>query len=182
MKNYFFHPAEYAPVPPDFSLNDDAFLFNQGPTKGLGSIRFHDYRPVFEAFRELPNVNLFIRQIEVFRELLEKAGPDKTQDLDPVFSLPLGEMFSIVVYGQLILEQARIDGLDPDILNQIFDFMVRDFARFALQIYGMSNTRDEQREYCREIMLIRPAGDEGQYQRVWEKYVYPLNGEYAMNE
>ena len=68
--------------------------------------------------------------------MLEKAGPDKAQDMDPSWSLPVGEMFSIVVYGQLILEQAKIDGLDSDILNQIFDFMVRDFAHFALQIYG----------------------------------------------
>ena len=70
-------------------------------------------------------------------------------------------MFSIVVYGQLILEQAQLEHLDPDILNQIFDFMVRDFARFALQIYGLSNCRDEQRTFCREIMLIRPAGNDG---------------------
>ena len=182
MKNYFFSPAEYAPVGPDFSLNDDVFLFNQGPTKGLGAVRFHDYRPVFEAFRDLPNVGRFIRQTEIFRELLEKAGPDKIQDLDPVFSLPLGEMFSIVVYGQLILEQAQLEHLDPDVLNPIFDFMVRDFARFALQIYGLPNTRDAQRAFCQEVMLVRPAGDEAQYKRVWEKYVLPLNGEYAMNE
>ena len=51
-------------------------------------------------------------------------------------------MFSIVVYGQLILEQAGIRNLDQDILNQIFDFMVRDFASFALQIYGMNTTKD----------------------------------------
>ena len=182
MKNYFFSPAEYAPVGPDFSLNDDLFLFNQGPTKGLGAVRFHDYRPIFAAFRDLPNIGLFNRQTEIFRELLEKAGPDKTQDLDPVFSLPLGEMFSIVVYGQLILEQAQLEHLDPDILNQIFDFMVRDFARFALQIYGLPNCRDEQRAFFREIMLVRPAGDEAQYRRVWDGVVLPLNGEYAMNE
>ena len=91
-------------------------------------------------------------------------------------------MFSIVVYGQLILEQAKIDGVDPDIINQIFDFMVRDFARFALQIYAMHSTKDEQRVYCKDIMLIKSQGDDAQYNRVWEKYVFALNGEYAMNE
>ena len=182
MKNYFFNAAAYSPVAPDFSLKDDMFLFNQGPTKGLGSVQFHDYKPVFEANQQLPNVAIFIKQIELFKELLEKAGPDKAQDMDPLFSLPLGEMFSIVVYGQLILEQAKFDNIDPDVLNQIFDFMVRDFARFALQIYGMHNTKDEQRAYCKEIMLIKAAGDDAQYERVWNKYVFALNGEYAMNE
>ncbi|PIX20374.1 MAG: acyl-CoA dehydrogenase, partial [Deltaproteobacteria bacterium CG_4_8_14_3_um_filter_51_11] len=110
-----------------------------------------------------------------------KAGPEKSQDLDPVFSLPLGEMFSIVVYGQLILEQVQLINLDQGVLNQIFDFMVRDFARFALQIYSLPNTRNEQRDFCRKIMLIRPDGDETQYRQVWKKYVIPLNGEYGMN-
>ena len=182
MKNYFFNAAAYSPVAPDFSLKDDMFLFNQGPTKGLGSVQFHDYKPVFDANKQLPNVAIFIKQIELFKELLEKAGPDKAQDMDPLFSLPLGEMFSIVVYGQLILEQAKFDNIDPDVLNQIFDFMVRDFARFALQIYGMHNTKDEQRAYCKEIMLIKAQGDDAQYERVWNKYVFALNGEYAMNE
>jgi acyl-CoA dehydrogenase len=182
MKNYFFSPAEYKSVAPDLSDKDDMFLFNQGPTKGLGSVQFHDYKPVFEANKKLPNVAIFIQQINIFKELLEKAGPDKAQDMDPIFSLPLGEMFSIVVYGQLILEQAKFDNVDPDIINQIFDFMVRDFARFALQIYGTHNTKDEQRTYCKDIMLIKSQGDDAQYTRVWEKYVYALNGEYAMNE
>ena len=182
MKSYFFNPAEYEPVAPDFSFNDDLFLFNQGSTKGLGKVRFHDYAPVFEANKDLPNVATFIKQIEIFKELVEKAGPDKMQNMDPSFSLPLGEMFSIVVYGQLILEQAKFEEVEPDIVNQIFDFMVRDFAGFALQIYGNHSTRDEQRSFCKEIMLIKAVPDNAQYQRVWEKYVIALDGEYAMNE
>ena len=144
-------------------------------------MKFHDYRPVFEAFRDLPNVGAFMKQTAIFKDLLEKAGPDKMQDMDPSWSLPLGEMFSIVVYGQLILEQAQIDKTDPRILNQIFDFMVRDFAHFALQIYGNHRTREEQREYFMNIMHIRAVPDEGQYDGVWKDYVSVLSGEYEMN-
>ena len=182
MKNYFFNPAEYAPVPPDFSFNDDTFLFNQGPTKGLGVVQFHDYQPIFNTFKNLPNVATFMEQTGIFKEMLEKAGPDKAQDMDPSWSLPLGEMFSIVVYGQLILEQAQLDKMDQDIINQIFDFMVRDFAHFALQIYGTHGTKDEQRPFCTKIMLIKAIPDPDQYTQVWDRYVSVLNGEYAMNE
>ena len=182
MQNYFFNPAEYAPVAPDFSDNDDVFLFDQGPTRGLGKVQFHDYKGIFEEFRRLPNVDTFITQIGIFKEFLEKAGPDKMQEMDPSWSLPLGEMFSIVVYGQLILEQARYPNLDPDILNQMFDFMVRDFAQFAMQIYGNHSSEDAQREYFVRIMLIKAVPDSEQYNRVWERYVSVLNGEYAMNE
>jgi hypothetical protein len=31
-------------------------------------------------------------------------------------------------------------------------------------------------------MLIRTVGDDEQVNRVWEKYVFPLNGEYQMND
>jgi acyl-CoA dehydrogenase len=181
MKNYFFNPAEYAPVAPNMALDDDAFLFDQGPTKGLGSILFHDYRPTFEASRHLPNVATFMQQTAIFKELLEKAGPDMMQDLDSSWSLPVGEMFSIVVYGQLILEQGALDGTDQDVINQVFDFMVRDFSHFALQIYGNHGSRDEQREYCRQIMEIRAVPDQEQYERVWERHVIVLDGEYEMN-
>lgn len=182
MRNYFFNPADYAPVAPDLSDKDDLFLFDQGPTKGLGRVQFHDYRPIFDEFSHLSNVKTFIRQIEIFRELLEKEGPDEAQDMEPSWSLPLGEMFSIVIYSQLILEQARFDGLDSDILNQIFDFMVRDFAQFAMEIYGNHSSRDAQRDCFARIMLINAVPDHEQYGRVWERYVSILSGEYAMSE
>ena len=182
VQNYFFNPAEYPPASPDFSDKDDLFLFNQGPTRGLGKIVFHDYKPVFEANKGLPNVAAFMKQIDIFKEMLEKAGPDAAQDMDPSWSLPLGEMFSIVVYGQLILEQVGISGIDLDIVNQMFDFMVRDFAQFAMQIYGNHSSKDAQRDYCAKIMLIKAVPSPEQYNSVWERYVSILNGEYAMNE
>jgi len=83
MKNYFFNPVEYTPTEPDFSLNDDMFLFNQGPTKGLGLVQFHDFKPIFEANKDLPNVATFISQIEIFKGMLEKAGPDKSRIWTP---------------------------------------------------------------------------------------------------
>lgn len=181
MMNYFFHPAEYAYVGPEFTRRDDAFVFRQGPAKGLGSVRFHDYRPILQENGGLPNVATFTRQVEIFKQMLEKAGPGEKQDQDSAFSLPLGEMFSVVVYAQLILEQVKIAEVDQDVVNQMFDFVVRDFAHFALQIYDNHSTQETQRTYCKDIMLIRAVPDHEQYTRLWERYVAALNGEYAMN-
>jgi acyl-CoA dehydrogenase len=169
-------------VAPATAPADDEFLFRQGPAKGLGSIRFHDYGPTFAAAARLPNVAAFSRQIALFKEMLAQAGPDKAQDLDPSFSLPLGEMFAIVVYGQLILEQAGLDCIADEIVNQIFDFMVRDFAHFALQIYGMHAARDDQRAFCREILLLKAVPAPEQADRIWKERVLALNGEYRMND
>ena len=40
------------------------------------------------------------------------AAPDEEQSQDLDFLLALGQLFTLVVYGQLILEQARLTGLD----------------------------------------------------------------------
>ena len=134
MPNYFFNPAEYPELPRQDEARNDDFLFGQGPARGLGKIRFHDYNPVFER-DDLPNVNLFKEQIAVFKEFLAFATPDEAQQKDVDFLLALGEIFTLVVYGQLVLENAKTCAVGSDLLDQIADFMVRDFSKHALNIY-----------------------------------------------
>ena len=64
----------------------------------------------------------------------DPPGPDQMKDVD--FLLAGGEIFALVVYAQLMLENAPIYGIDDDLLDQIFDFMVRDVSKFALQLYS----------------------------------------------
>jgi len=180
MMNYFFNPAGYPEISTTLDARTDDYLFRQGPARGLGKVRFHDYAPAFDSFKDLPNAGRFMAQVDLFRSMLEKAPPSELQDKDPSFSLPVGEMFSIVVYAQLILEQARIDGLDPAVINQIFEFMVRDFAAFGLEIYDNPSASPEQVEICREIMCVRSRPDRKEAARIWGEYVLALNGAYEM--
>ncbi|GHJ43276.1 hypothetical protein Cs7R123_06180 [Catellatospora sp. TT07R-123] len=48
MPNYLFHPADFAPVPTRQDPADDEFLFRQGPARGLGAVRFHDWRTAYD--------------------------------------------------------------------------------------------------------------------------------------
>lgn len=180
MQNYFFSPAEYDAVPRRLDPVNDDYLFNQGATRGLGKIRFHDYRTVYDACT-LPNVRIFNEQIALFRELLFKATPDAAQQKDIDFLLTVGEIFTLVVYGQLILENATLIGIDDDVVDQIFDFMVRDVSKFALQLYSKPSSTEEQMGYCMKL-VSKAHVDEGRYQRVLERYVYSLNGAYEMAE
>jgi len=178
MQNYFFNPAEYPPVPRRLDPANDDYLFSQGATKGLGKIQFHDYRPVY-ASSNLPNVRIFAEQISLFREFLFKATPDAAQQKDIDFLLTVGEIFTLVVYGQLILENAALLETDDDVVDQIFDFMVRDMSIFALQLYSKPSSTEAQMSCC--MKLVRKANvDEGRYQRVLERYVYSLSGVYEM--
>src|SRR5690606_38329071 len=121
-----FAPADLPEVPRRDDAAHDDFLFGQGPARGLGSIRFHDYRLAFASF-DLPNVKVFAKQVEAFRTMLEKAPPNEEQTQDTDFLLAGGELFALVVYAQLLLENARLYGIGDDLVDQIFDFLVRDF-------------------------------------------------------
>jgi len=94
MANYFFAPAEYPEIPRrDDPVNDD-FLFNQGPTKGLGKIKFHDFNIAYNRVN-LPNIEIFKEQIKVLQEFLLTARPSKEQAADLDFLLSLGELFTL---------------------------------------------------------------------------------------
>ncbi|MBK9795320.1 MAG: acyl-CoA dehydrogenase [Holophagaceae bacterium] len=180
MQNYFFSPAEYPEVPRRLEARNDDFLFDQGPAKGLGKIQFHDYRKAY-ASRDLPNVQIFREQIKVFRKLLLEATPDAAQQRDIDFLLAVGEIFTLVVYGQLILENAALLEISDDLVDQIFDVMVRDLSRYALTLHGKPSSTEVQMACC--LSLIRKAHvDEARSQRVLETHVYNLDGAYTMTE
>jgi len=180
MTNYFLNPGQFPEVGKIMHTRSDDFLFNQGPARGLGKIRFHDYGPVFDRF-DIPSVKIFQEQIEVFKQFLLTATPDDEQTKDIDFLMSLGEIFTLVVYGQLILEEARLEGLEADLIDQIFDFMVRDFSRHALELHGKQSATQKQAEYCLK-MIRRAAVDKRRYGNIWTNHVLALNGAYVMNE
>ncbi|ASV07321.1 acyl-CoA dehydrogenase [Leptospira interrogans serovar Canicola] len=179
MNNYFFEPNSSLPVVPkiDDFKNDD-FLFNQGTTsKGFEKITFRDYNEVYSNI-DLPNVQIFRKQIAVLKEFLKSTPPDSKQSKDLDFMLILGELFTLVAYGQLLIENAAIVKVDNDLLDQIFDFMVRDCSKYALQLYSKRSSTKEQMEKCL-AMIFKPAANEELFNRVCAK-VYSYKDAYEM--
>jgi acyl-CoA dehydrogenase len=123
---------------------------------------------------------VFAQQVEAFRDMLAAAPPNEAQTKDTDFLLAGGELFALVVYAQLLLENARIYSVAPAVVDQIFDFLVRDFADFALQLYSKAASTPEQMQHCLR-MIAKPAGDERRYDTVWNDHVLALDGAYAMN-
>ena len=179
MPNYFFNPGEYPEVGQQSQPENDDFLFEQGGAGGLGQISFHDYRKTFEKFESVPNVKCFGEQTQAFRELLasDPPGPEQMKDVD--FLLAGGNIFALVVYAQLILENAPVNGIDDDLLGQIFDFMVRDMSNHALTLSLQESATEKQTAQCQK-MLRKPVADPERYARVWEQQVQPLDGAYEM--
>ncbi|WP_394844763.1 acyl-CoA dehydrogenase [Pendulispora brunnea] len=179
MPSYFFFPAELPDVPRRDEAVHDAFLFHQGPAKGLSKIRFHDYTRAFRGFDQ-PNVRLFAEQAGLFKAMLAAAPPSEAQLKDVDFLLAGGELFALVVYAQLILENARIYAIEGELVDQIFDFMVRDFSRLALNLYSKPSSTSDQMEHCTK-MIRKPILDDARYRKVWTEHVYARNLAYRMN-
>ena len=178
MANYFFNPDEFPEIGRRDGTEDDTFLFNQGPTRGLGKIRFHDFNIAYNNI-DLPNLAIFKKQIKLLQEMLMTAPPEKNQQRDIDFLLILGELFTLVAYGQLIIENAKIYHVEDEFVDQIFDFMIRDFSRFALQLYSKTSSTNTQMAICMR-MINKPVQNPARFNHVWETYVQPLNNAYAM--
>lgn len=179
MPNYFFNPAEFPQIGQRMDAADDAFLFEQGATRGLGKIQFHNYQIAYGSV-DLPNVNVFKEQIEVLKELLMKAQPSEEQIDDIDFLLILGELFTLVGYGQLIIENAKILDIPDALLDQVFDFMVRDFSKFALQLYSKTSSTQVQMDLALK-MLRKPVADQARFEKVLAE-AYSLEGQYTWSE
>ncbi len=180
MPNFLFAPDAALPLIGRRDDDaDDTFLFNQGPTGGLGKVRFHNWRTPFDSYGHLPNVALLREQVDVLAEMLASATPDAAQQKDIDFAFGVGQIFALVPYAQLILEEAQLSGVDEALLDEIFGLLVRDFNSYAVELHDKAATTGAQAEFALR-MVRRPANDPARYDTVWKEFVLPLNGAYEM--
>lgn len=180
MPNFLFAPNNALPlIGRRDDAADDTFLFAQGPTGGLGKVRFHDWRAPFDSFGHLPNVALLRSQIDVLADMLAGATPDAAQQKDIDFAFAVGQLFATVPYAQLILEEAGLSGVDEGLLDEIFAVLVRDFNAYAVELSDKPATTDEQARFALR-MIRRPDHDPARYDQIWKDHVLPLSGAYQM--
>ena len=120
-----------------------------------------------------------VKQIEVLKEFLATATPSEEQSKDIDFLLIIGELFTLVAYGQLILENKKFYTIEDDLIDQIFDFMVRDFSKYALQLYSKPSATSQQMDICLK-MIRKPVTDMPRFERVWHNAVFSLRDAYEM--
>jgi acyl-CoA dehydrogenase len=173
---YLLHVAE-VPVVRKRGHGDDSFLWHQGPARGLGKIGFGDWRVPYDSYADVPNVAVFREQAEGLVQLARTAGPDADQAKDLDLMLVLGELFTLVVYGQLILEQSG--AVDLDVIDQVFDVLVRDFSAYAVDLHGKTSSTQAQQLWALDHVR-KPAADAARYDRVWQQ-VRALSGTYEMS-
>ncbi|MGB7163141.1 MAG: acyl-CoA dehydrogenase, partial [Mycobacterium sp.] len=175
---YIFNPATYPEIGTRNDPADDAFFWAQGPARGASKVQFADWAVVYEQHANIPNVGLFYEQAHALRELLSSAAPDPDQMRDLDFLLVVGHLFTLIVYGQLILEQADLTGLDADLVDQIFDVQIRDFSQHAVALHGKPSSTSAQQDWALSAVR-KPVTDTQRFDRVWEQ-VKAYDGAYEM--
>ena len=95
--------------------------------------------------------------------------------------LAAGELFTLIAYAQLILENRSLYAVDDDLLSEIFAFLVRDFSAYALQMVLRYENSTEQ-EVLFQAMIKKPVADAEAFARVWCEQVLTLKDCYVMNE
>ena len=184
---------DYAQIPVRQDDSDDAYLFHQGPAKGLGSIGFADWRPAFDRFTHLVNVGIFRQQIDAFTQLVLTAPPTDAQQKDLDYLQVLGQLFAQIVYAQLILESAALaidDGqtrpgsvsdlsdLSEAHLDRIFAVFVRDMAEQAVQLHGQASATEEQSVAV--LSIVRKPRIDAEAENTFVTEVLSYSGTYEM--
>ncbi|WP_066896242.1 acyl-CoA dehydrogenase family protein [Mycolicibacterium houstonense] len=158
---------------------DDDFLFRQGPSSGLAKIRFGDWQAVLRRFAGTPNVAVFLGQAQALQTLLAVATPSADQQRNVDFLFAVGEMFTLIPYAQLILEQAAIEDMETDLVDQLFEVLVADMSTNATKLHCHPDAGAVQRQRALDIVR-QPVADAARHDRVVSR-VRALAGCYEMN-
>ncbi|MCV7193634.1 acyl-CoA dehydrogenase [Mycolicibacterium brumae] len=152
-------------IPRRRDFGNDDFLFEQGPSRGLSKIVFGDWRSALQRFAHVPNVAVFLEQADGFQTLLAAAAPTPEQQQDVDFLFCIGELFTLLPYAQLILEQAALADTDTDVLDQLFEVLVTDFSRHATTLHCKPTATPAQKKLALTL-IAEPVGDRQRFERV----------------
>ncbi len=134
---------------------------------------------MFDRFAAQPNVACFREQAESLVDLIQNVSltPDQmTVDLD--FQQSLSQLFTLLPYGQLILEQAELAEVEPEIVDLVFETLVRDFSATAIELHGKASSTEAQQAWALGSVR-KPIVDEVRDDRVYAE-VRALSGAYVM--
>jgi acyl-CoA dehydrogenase len=98
-------------------------------------------------------------------------------DLD--FQQSLSQLFTLIPFAQLPLEQAQIDEIPPDIVDLLFETLVRDFSATAIELPGKDSSTDAQQAWAlanvRKPVIDSERGDRvyTQVRALADAYVMP---------
>ncbi len=180
MQNYFFNNVEYPEIGVVIDERDDVNIFDQ-TMGGLNKVTFPKYNKAYSGV-EIANVKQFAKIVEKFREFIANAQIDPSLLKNMDYMLNIGEIFTTIVYGQLVLEGALLNDVDEELINQMFKYFIDDINKYALLQLNQQTNTEVQANYLREIALMGRKVDKEADEKFWKEFVEVHDGAYVMNE
>lgn len=178
VKSFFSENVDIPEIPDGKVVKDDTQNILVQAFGNSKSIKFPDYRRSY-ANCSLPNVKILLEQAEAFKEFYFKAPPTKEQEKNSDFMLSVSEVFAAIVYGQLVYEKAKLEGIEDMVIDQLFSYLVRDINMSVMRQLGeyAGLFAPGQKEGLFNI-IKDPSIDFAREQAIFDDYVLLLNNTY----
>lgn len=118
------------------------------------TVRFGPVLAAYDPLRALPNVGLFVQQVEAFGRFAggEEGPPDAAAD--PGRVIAVGRCLSVVAYGQLVAENCVAAEVPHAIVSVIFHALIGDLTAESLGLATLYPVGSTQREALREVVRV----------------------------
>jgi acyl-CoA dehydrogenase len=178
VNNYFNDNIDLADVPDGNMIKDDSKnMFVQGFGK-VKNIKFADYQRAFQGCA-LANVKIFLEQAQAFKVFSQKSPVSVGQAKNMDFMLNIAEIFTAIVYGQLVFEKAKIRDIEDPVIDQLFSYLVRDINSYVIRQLNEYAGHFEAGQKENLLAIIKdPDIDFAREEHILEDYVLPLNDRY----
>jgi acyl-CoA dehydrogenase len=161
LSRYFNRPDSTMGQPPSLVLGETASRENPylmaARTGATHAIGFRSFREAYDALGALPAVAAFVRQVELFKTFIDRAGESKADLSSMQLQMALGKCFCVIAYGQLVAENATRLKLPDEMTAVIFSLLVGDLSALSLQFAVIPDLSESLREQLAGLVLTTSA-------------------------
>ena len=129
-------------------------------------MRFGPYLAAYEPLRDVPNVRVFLAQVETFKRFVQSAGSMGEPAPDSRTVLAVGRCFAIVAFAQLVAERCAAVSAAPWTVALVFHALVSDLAGEALALSATTPVGSPLREVLTGAVRV-PETSAADYDGVW---------------
>lgn len=118
------------------------------------TVRFAPHLQVYETLRSVPNVVMFVEQVQAFAVFVKDGITTLNPALDAGLGVGMGKCFSTIVYAQLVAENCLITELTPSSVSVMFHGMIEDLSAEALKLAAMFGFDSVQRTQLNRVVRV----------------------------
>lgn len=168
VRPYFATPAGRAappppPMPDDAPENPHWF---RPPNRNAKRVRFAPPYGAYATLQSLPNVSLFVRQVEAFDAFAAQTASHDDVWTDARVRIAVGRCFAIIAQAQLVAECAVHAAVAPSTVSVLFHALVGDLAHESLELAALLPATHPARALLAQLVLV-PETDPAHFEALW---------------